>query len=69
MLWYPDSEAMQRAADRKALSAQEAEEALALHTIDFGSFIESPLIFDITDCWVNDETFLPNVWCCTPVVA
>lgn len=62
MLWCPYSEAMWRAADRKALSAQEAEEALALHTINFSSFIESPLIFDVTDCWVTDEPFLRNMF-------
>lgn len=60
MLRCPDSDAMQRAADGKPLRAQE-EGLLALHVINFSTVIESLLIFDVTDCWVEDETFLCNV--------
>lgn len=61
MLWCPNSDAMQRAADRKPLSAQEGVVFLTLRVINFSSFIESLLIFDVTGCWVHDKAFLCNI--------
>lgn len=52
---------MRRAADGKPLRAQEGEGLLALCVINFSTFIESLLIFDVTDCWVEDEAFLCNI--------
>lgn len=52
---------MQKAAGGKPLRAQEGEGLLALRVINFSTFIESLLIFDVTDRWVEDEAFLYNI--------
>lgn len=52
---------MQRAADRKPQSAQEGEGGLAFCVINFSSFTENLLIFEVTNCWVHDEAFLCNI--------